>query len=55
MRDGFEDPAAAEARLIYPLGEGPKIGGGIEIAPGVVWMRMPLGGSLAYKIGRAHV
>ena len=48
MRDGFEDLAAGEAQLTYPLAEGPKIGGGVEIAPGVVWMRMPLGGSLAF-------
>jgi glyoxylase-like metal-dependent hydrolase (beta-lactamase superfamily II) len=47
LRDGFEDQMAAE-RLTYPFAEGPAIGGGIEIAPGVVWMRMPLGGSLAY-------
>ena len=46
MRDGFEDHAAG--RLNYPFAEGPKIGGGLEIAPGVVWMRMPLGGSLAF-------
>jgi glyoxylase-like metal-dependent hydrolase (beta-lactamase superfamily II) len=48
LRDGFEDAAVAEARLTYPFAEGPKIGGGVEIAPGVVWMRMPLGGSLAF-------
>ena len=48
MRDGFESWEAAESRLNYPLGQGPKIGGGLEIAPGVVWMRMPLGGSLAF-------
>jgi glyoxylase-like metal-dependent hydrolase (beta-lactamase superfamily II) len=46
LRDGFED--AAVSQLTYPLAEGPKIGGGVEIAPGVVWMRMPLGGSLAF-------
>jgi glyoxylase-like metal-dependent hydrolase (beta-lactamase superfamily II) len=48
LRDGFEDQAAAAEQLSYPFAEGPKIGGGVEIAPGVVWMRMPLGGSLAY-------
>jgi glyoxylase-like metal-dependent hydrolase (beta-lactamase superfamily II) len=46
LRDGFED--AAVSQLTYPFAEGPKIGGGVEIAPGVVWMRMPLGGSLAF-------
>jgi len=46
LRDGFEDHAAG--RLSYPFPAGPKIGDGLEIAPGVVWMRMPLGGSLAY-------
>jgi len=48
LRDGFEDLALGQLQLTYPLGEGPTIGGGIEIAPGVVWMRMPLGGSLAF-------
>ncbi len=48
MRDGFEDLASGPEPLAYPLGEGPAIGGGVEIAPGVVWMRMPLGGSLAF-------
>jgi len=46
LRDGFEDLAAAP--LTYPFAEGPKIGGGVEITPDVVWMRMPLGGSLAF-------
>lgn len=48
MRDGFEEHLGAHAKLTYPIAEGPRIGGGLEIAPGVVWMRMPLGGSLAY-------
>jgi glyoxylase-like metal-dependent hydrolase (beta-lactamase superfamily II) len=46
LSDGFEDLAAASLR--YPFAEGPEIGGGVEIAPGVIWMRMPLGGSLAF-------
>jgi glyoxylase-like metal-dependent hydrolase (beta-lactamase superfamily II) len=46
LRDGFDERARAPARLIYPFREGPSIGGGVEIAPGVVWM--PLGGSLAH-------
>jgi glyoxylase-like metal-dependent hydrolase (beta-lactamase superfamily II) len=46
VRDGFEDLAAAP--LSYPFAKGPEIGGGLEVAPGVVWMRMPLGGSLAF-------
>jgi len=48
LRDGFDDPATAPARLSYPLGQGPALGGAVEIAPGVLWMRMPLGGSLAW-------
>ena len=48
MRDGFEDADAARARLVYPFAEGPALGGAVDIAPGVKWMRMPLGGSLAY-------
>ena len=48
MSDGFEDIWADQGGLDYPFAEGPQIGGGLEIAPGVVWMRMPLGGSLAF-------
>jgi len=48
LRDGFEDQTSGHKGLTYPFAEGPAIGGGVEIAPGVVWMRMPLGGSLAY-------
>ena len=48
LRDGFEYMPRAQSGLTYPFAEGPKIGGGLEIAPGVVWMRMPLGGSLAF-------
>ena len=47
MRDGFNH-FGTEAALTYPFAQGPKIGDGVEIAPGVVWMRMPLGGSLAF-------
>jgi len=46
LRDGFEDMAAAP--LTFPFADGPKIGGGVEVTPDVVWMRMPLGGSLAF-------
>jgi glyoxylase-like metal-dependent hydrolase (beta-lactamase superfamily II) len=51
MADGTNDrDAAAEhgPALVYPLEHGPKPGEAVEIAPGVMWMRMPLGGSLAY-------
>ena len=48
LRDGFEYTADGQGGLTYPFAEGPTIGGGVEIAPGVVWMRMPLGGSLAF-------
>ena len=48
MRDGFQDHDAGHGRLSYPFEHGPAIGGGVEIAPGVLWSRMPLGGSLAF-------
>ena len=48
MRDGMEDGSDGPAQLTYPYAEGPAIGGAVEIAPGVLWMRMPLGGSLAF-------
>lgn len=49
-RDGFEDqaPEPARPKLSYPFAEGPKSGEAIEIAPGVMWLRMPLQGSLAF-------
>ena len=50
MTDGVEDVAEGDRRvaLIYPLEEGPAPGRAIDVAPGVKWMRMPLGGSLAF-------
>ena len=50
MRDGFADQAGegAAPALSYPFDEGPRIGEAVDIAAGVKWMRMPLGGSLAY-------
>jgi glyoxylase-like metal-dependent hydrolase (beta-lactamase superfamily II) len=49
MRDGFEEPPE-EARpiLTYPFEHIPEAGSGeaVEIAPGILWLRMPLGGSL---------
>ena len=40
-RERLEKPT-----LIYPFAEPPEVGKVIEIAPGVVWMRMPLPGQL---------
>ncbi len=50
MRDGFQDapPETAKARLSYPFEQGPKEGQALDIAAGVKWLRMPLGGSLAF-------
>lgn len=51
MKDGFEDAAIPEhprPRLDYPFEHGPKTGEAIEVAPGVMWLRMPLGGPLGF-------
>jgi glyoxylase-like metal-dependent hydrolase (beta-lactamase superfamily II) len=50
MADGAQRGAADDRRpaLVYPLEHGPETGGAVEVAPGVLWMRMPLGGSLAF-------
>lgn len=56
MADGVDDrpdpddvQRAAERRaLIYPLEQTPEYGQAVEVAPGVMWMRMPLFGSLAF-------
>jgi glyoxylase-like metal-dependent hydrolase (beta-lactamase superfamily II) len=48
-RDGMEsEPEAHRPKLTYPFDETPKPGEAIEVAPGVKWLRMPLGGSLAW-------
>ena len=50
MRDGFENPIPDTPRpkLTYPFESGPKTGEAIDIAPGVKWLRMPLGGALSF-------
>ena len=50
MRDGMEIGAAeaARARLTYPFEHAPATGEAADIAYGVKWLRMPLGGSLAF-------
>ena len=50
MRDGIEEEVRAKerAKLVYPFDHSPKPGEAVDIAPGVKWLRMPLGGSLAF-------
>ncbi|MBV9508915.1 MAG: MBL fold metallo-hydrolase, partial [Caulobacteraceae bacterium] len=49
MADEVEErPAPARSRLVYPLEAAPEGDGAVEIAPGVLWMRMPLAGSLGF-------
>ena len=50
MRDGFDDAIAETPRacLTYPFETGPTIGEAVDVAPGIKWLRMPLGGSLAF-------
>jgi glyoxylase-like metal-dependent hydrolase (beta-lactamase superfamily II) len=52
LRDGAEETEKPEnggrPELIYPFPEGPETGAAVDVAPGVKWMRMPLGGSLAF-------
>ena len=50
MRDGIEQPAweSHRPKLDYPFDHTPKIGEAIEVGPGVMWMRMPLGGALSW-------
>jgi glyoxylase-like metal-dependent hydrolase (beta-lactamase superfamily II) len=50
MRDGAEDMEIdnERTRLSYPFEKGPEPGAAVEITPGVQWMRMPLGGSIAF-------
>ena len=50
MRDGVEQTFAEHPRpkLTYPFEHGPKTGEAIDVAPGLKWLRMPLGGALAF-------
>ena len=50
MSDGAQDHEGPERRpaLVYPLEQAPELGEAVEVRPGVFWMRMPLGGSLAF-------
>jgi glyoxylase-like metal-dependent hydrolase (beta-lactamase superfamily II) len=50
LRDGVEQtyPDHPRPKLAYPFEQGPKTGEAIEVAPGVKWLRMPLGGALAF-------
>ena len=52
MRDGIEETATEIRRpkLDYPFEAGPTPGAGdaVEVAPGVLWLRMPLGGALQF-------
>jgi glyoxylase-like metal-dependent hydrolase (beta-lactamase superfamily II) len=50
LRDGIEQTFADHPRpkLSYPFEHGPKTGEAVEVAPGVKWLRMPLGGALSF-------
>jgi glyoxylase-like metal-dependent hydrolase (beta-lactamase superfamily II) len=50
LRDGIEQAAweTHRPKLTYPFDQAPKAGEAVDIAPGVKWLRMPLGGSLAW-------
>jgi len=48
LRDGIDETEAPRAPLTYPFAAAPEQGQALDVAPGVKWMRMPLGGSLAY-------
>ena len=48
MGDGVDEVEAVRTRLVYPFDAGPETGGAVDVAPGVKWMRMPLGGALAF-------
>jgi glyoxylase-like metal-dependent hydrolase (beta-lactamase superfamily II) len=50
LRDGIEQGAweSHRPKLTYPFEQGPKVGEAVDIAPGVKWLRMPLGGALSW-------
>jgi glyoxylase-like metal-dependent hydrolase (beta-lactamase superfamily II) len=50
VRDGIDQAVwdSHKPKLSYPYDDKPKMGEATEIAPGVMWMRMPLGGALSW-------
>ncbi len=48
MRDGVEDFDGERGALQYPFSQGPATGQAVEIRPGVLWMRMPMPGSIGF-------
>ena len=44
----WKTPRAKRTRLEYPFDRGPATGEAIEITRGVLWMRMPMPGSIAF-------
>src|SRR6185503_15622359 len=48
LADGRDNFEAHGRRLNYPFEHGPTLGEAMQVAPDVNWMRMPLGGSLAF-------
>lgn len=48
IADGTE--TLARPPLVYPFADTPELGSGaaVEVAPGVLWLRMPLSGSLSF-------
>ena len=50
MSDGSDEVAERRPTLVYPFERTPEpgSGGAVEVAPGVHWLRMPLGGALKF-------
>jgi glyoxylase-like metal-dependent hydrolase (beta-lactamase superfamily II) len=49
LREGLEDIVEpARPRLNYPFARTPATGEALDVAPGVKWLRMPLGGPLGF-------
>lgn len=46
MRDEGIDKVDGRARLTYPWEKPPPVGGAVDVAPGVKWLRLPLSGAL---------
>ena len=49
VADGTRDQTAGHGRaLVYPLATTPAFGEAVTVAPGVLWMRMPLDGPIGF-------
>ncbi len=48
VNDGQVESEVGRAKLVYPFADHPAAGAATDVAPGVKWIRLPLGGPLGF-------